>query len=89
MKVKLTKVERQRIKVETYNQAPQKVLTFAESIQMLFKVIWWRFTPKQWIGRRVYVYGKVRAVTSETFGHIFIQGISHAIRKDSRYLTLK
>ena len=52
----------------------------------LFGVIRWRIVGKEWIGRRVYIMGKMRPVTGETYKYIFVKGLSHEIRKDNRYL---
>lgn len=52
----------------------------------LVGVLKWRFSPRQWTGRRVYIMGKMRVVTGETYEYFFVKGLSHEIRKDNRYL---
>ena len=60
-------------------------LTFGLAIRRLFAILKWKFQPKKWIGTRIFIYGKMRPVTGETFDYIFVKGLSHEIRKDSRY----
>lgn len=57
-----------------------------EQLKRLLKVIRWRFSAKKWKNQRIYINGKMRPVIAETFDFIFVKGIKHGIRKDSRYL---
>ena len=61
-------------------------LTFGMAIRRLFAVLKWQFSPKKYIGTRIFIYGKMRPVTGETFDYIFVKGLSHEIRKESCYL---
>ena len=54
----------------------------------LIGVIRWRFGRKKWKGRRIYIMGKMRTVTAESYEYIFVKGLSHEIRKDNRYLRI-
>jgi hypothetical protein len=60
--------------------------TLKQMIFRLFKIIRWRLSSKKWIGKRIYIAGKMRAVIGETFETIHVKGLSHELKKDSRYL---
>jgi hypothetical protein len=59
--------------------------TYSQLFRHLFDVIRWNFSPKQWIGKRFYMMGKMRTVTGETYDHVFLKGLANPVRKDSRY----
>ena len=65
-----------------------KPLSFFQAVVHLYSVIKWRFKKKEYIGRRVYIAGKVRPVIAENYDSIFVKGLSHAISKDNRYLRV-
>lgn len=89
----MTRRRQNRRKVEKFDpnvsNKPRNIetpLTFSMAIRRLIAVVKWKFSPKKWIGKRIFIYGKMRPVTGETFDYIFVKGLSHEIRKESRYL---
>lgn len=62
------------------------ILTFPQAWKWLIDVLKWKFSPKTWKGTRIYIAGKMRTVTGERYDTIFVSGLKHEIRKDSRYI---
>ncbi len=85
----LTKNELKTFKaIEAENKEKQelKAFTFGEICGYLWDVLKWRLSKPKYIGTRIFIAGKMRTVTSESFDSISVKGLSHQIRKNSRYL---
>jgi hypothetical protein len=85
---KITKADRRNAALIKKEKAEMKPYTFSELFTYLKEVIKWRFSNKKWIGTRIFIAGKMRPVTHESFEYITVKGLSHQIRKDSRYFKV-
>lgn len=52
-----------------------------EVLKYLFDVIRWKFSKKQFLGKTVYIKGKYRKVTGESYRFFIVAGVKRALEK--------
>jgi hypothetical protein len=52
-----------------------------EALKYLFDVIRWKFSKKQFLGKTVYIKGKYRKVTGESYRFFIVVGVKWALEK--------
>ena len=50
-------------------------------LKYLFDVIRWKFSKKQFLGKTVYIKGKYRKVTGESYRFFIVRGVGWALEK--------
>ena len=58
-----------------------------EALQYLWNVICWRFSEKQYIGKKFYFKGRQHKVIGETYHHFYIEDTGTSFLKDDYKLT--
>lgn len=82
----MTRRHRQPKKLKTQSIVSKKtnkpeILTFKQACIELWKSIVWRIMPSEWMGKQVYIAGRWRMVTSETYSTVFVKGHNQSILK--------
>jgi hypothetical protein len=52
-----------------------------EALKYLYDVIRWKFSKKQFLGKTVYIKGKFRKVTGESYRFFIVAGVKRALEK--------
>lgn len=60
-----------------------------EALQYLYNVIIWRFSAKQYVGKKVYFKGRQHEVIGETYHHFFIEDTDTSFLKDDYFMSDK
>ena len=60
-----------------------------EALQYLYNVIIWRFSAKQYVGKKVYFKGRQHEVIGETYHHFFIEDTDTSFLKDDYFMSEK
>ena len=56
-----------------------------EALKYLFAVIRWRFSPKKFLGRRVFVKGKHRRIIGESYRFFMVEGFPNKLFEKQQY----
>jgi len=60
-----------------------------EALQYLYDVICWRFSAKQYVGKKFYFKGRQQTVIGETYHHFYIEDTATSFLKDDYKLNSK
>jgi len=60
-----------------------------EALQYLYDVICWRFSKKQYVGKKFYFKGRQQTIVGETYHHFYIEDTATSFLKDDYKLNSK